>query len=41
MGFLIDKMKKFKTNIEFVDSINKKSTATVSNGNGNGHGHHE
>lgn len=37
MEFLIDKMKKFKTNIEFVDSINKKTTATVSTGNGNGH----
>jgi transcription termination factor Rho len=37
MEFLIDKMKKFKTNIEFVDSINKKTTATTSNGNGNGH----
>lgn len=37
MEFLIDKMKKFKSNVEFVDSINKKSTATTSNGNGNGH----
>jgi len=37
MEFLIDKMKKFKTNLEFVESINKKSTATTSNGNGNGH----
>lgn len=36
MEFLIDKMKKFKTNIEFVDSINKKTTATVSTGNGHG-----
>lgn len=40
MEFLIDKMKKFKTNLEFVDSINKKTTATVSS-NGNGNGHHE
>ena len=24
-------------NLEFVESINKKSTATTSNGNGNGH----
>lgn len=37
MEFLIDKMKKFKTNVEFVDSINKKTTATVNPGSSNGH----
>ncbi len=36
MEFLIDKMKKSKTNREFLESINKKTTATVSNGNGHG-----
>ncbi len=42
MEFLIDKMKKFKSNVEFVDSINKKTTATISTGSGNGNGsHHE
>lgn len=40
MEFMIDKMKKFKTNIEFVDSINKKTTATTTS-NSNGNGHHE
>ena len=33
MEFLIDKMKKFKTNQEFLDSIQKKAAG---NGNGNG-----
>lgn len=37
MEFLIDKMKKNKTNAEFLESINKKSAG--GNGNGNGHGH--
>ncbi|MCL5876172.1 MAG: transcription termination factor Rho [Candidatus Dependentiae bacterium] len=32
MEFLIDKMKKHKTNVDFLESINKKTTAT-SNGN--------
>ncbi|OGB97688.1 transcription termination factor Rho [candidate division TM6 bacterium RIFCSPHIGHO2_12_FULL_36_22] len=35
MEFLIDKMKKNKTNEEFLESINKK---TAGNGNGSGHG---
>lgn len=30
MEFLIDKMKKFKTNREFIDSINKRSSSTTS-----------
>ena len=43
MEFMIDKMKKFKTNEEFFESMNKQrpaSTTTSSNGNGssnNGH----
>lgn len=41
MEFLIDKMKKFKTNIEFVDSINKKTTAATGNGSGNGGSSHD
>lgn len=37
MEFIIDKMKKHKTNEDFFDSINKK-LATVATGNGNGSG---
>lgn len=37
MEFIIDKMKKHKTNEDFFDSINKK-LATVAAGNGNGSG---
>ncbi|MGE0206235.1 MAG: transcription termination factor Rho [Candidatus Babeliales bacterium] len=36
MEFLIDKMKKHKTNIEFFESIQKKASSAGSSGNGNG-----
>ncbi len=36
MEFMIDKMKKFKTNEEFFDSMNKQRPVSGSNGNGNG-----
>ena len=36
MEFLIDKMKKHKTNTDFLESINKKSTASSSNGSSGG-----
>jgi transcription termination factor Rho len=36
MEFLIDKMKKHKTNAEFFDSINKKTTPTTGSTGGNG-----
>lgn len=45
MEFLIDKMKKFKTNEEFFESMNAKKLGVVApgvtngNGNGNGNGH--
>lgn len=39
MEFLIDKIKKHKTNIEFLDSINKKSDDSSSGGSTNGNGH--
>jgi transcription termination factor Rho len=39
MEFMIDKMKKFKTNEEFFESMNKqRPTTTTTNGNGNGNG---
>lgn len=45
MEFLIDKMKKFKTNEEFFESMNAKKLGitpapTNGNGNGNGNGNH-
>ncbi|NBP15265.1 hypothetical protein EBU95_12825, partial [bacterium] len=36
--FLIDKMKKSKTNDEFFDSMNAKRPGPAGNGNGNGNG---
>ena len=38
MEFMIDKMKKFKTNEEFFESINKKGAAPTNSGSSNGNG---
>lgn len=41
MEFLIDKMRKSKTNEEFFESMNAKKGAMAGNGNGNGNGGHQ